>query len=174
MYSEGSFRGSGVIRPGERCCFCAIESWPDCLVGSTQGRPRPCFLQIIRRLKQACFLIQLKKSQQLSPLEEIHGNQSCCPSKPPRGLTEIPDVRMFFRAAGEVRSKAKQGKKMGPGKSGHSPQGFHVPREQALPPPVRPPSSSTGDHVGSHTRPLVLEVPLYGRLTFPAFPKLSQ
>lgn len=27
--------------------------------------------------------------------------------------------------------------------------------------------------VGSHTRALVLEVPLYGRLTFPAFPKLS-
>lgn len=121
-------------------------SWPDCLVGSTQGCPCPCFLQIIRRLKQACFLIRLKKkknpsnfhpwkrSMEISPVVRL----SCCPSEPPRGLAEIPDVRMFSEQLvkfdpKQSRAKKKK-KKKGPGKSGHSPQGFHVPREQALPP----------------------------------------
>lgn len=105
---------------------------------------------------------------EISPVVRL----SCCPSEPPRGLAEIPDVRMFSEQLVKFDPKQSRAKKMGPGRSGHSPQGFHVTREQALP-PVRPPSSSTGNHVGSHTRPLVLEVPLYGRLTFPAFPKLS-
>ncbi|OBS60470.1 hypothetical protein A6R68_08400 [Neotoma lepida] len=50
-----------------------------------------------------------------------------------------------FCAAGEVRSKAKQGKKLARGSLGAVLKDF-VSQEQALP-PVRPPSSSTWNHV---------------------------
>lgn len=76
------------------------------------GLPVSVLSPKIRRLKQACFLIRLKKkSQQLSSLEEICGNQSCCPSKPPRGLTEIPDVRMFSEQLVKFDSKQSRAKK---------------------------------------------------------------
>lgn len=55
-------------------------------------------------------------------------------------------MRMFSEQLVKFDPKQSKAKKMGPGKSGRSPQGFHVPTEQALP-PVRPPSSSTGNHV---------------------------
>lgn len=93
-------------------------SWLDCLVGSTQGCPCPCFLQIIRRLKQACFLIRLKKknpsnfhpwkrSMEISPVVRL----SCCPSEPPRGLAEIPDVRMFSEQLVKFDPKQSRAKK---------------------------------------------------------------
>lgn len=137
-----------VIRPGEWGCFCAIDSWPDCLASSSRGCPCSCFLQRIRRLKQDCFLIQLKKI----PATFIPGGD---PWK-----SVLLSVRASERADrfqtwecflsswwSSIQSKAGQKKKKkGPGEVWAQSSKISCPKRAALP-PVRPPSSSTGNRV---------------------------
>lgn len=128
MYSEGSFRGSGSSGQVNGATFVLLTHGRTALSAALGSCPCPCFLQRIRRLK-ACFPIRLKqtKSQQLPSLEEIHGNQFCCPSEPQRAGRDSRREKSFC-AAGEVPIQSKAGQKMGPGKSGCCPQGFRVPR----------------------------------------------
>lgn len=144
MYSEGSFRGSGSSGQVNGATFVLLTHGRTALSAALGSCPCPCFLQRIRRLK-ACFPIRLKqnpsnfhpwkKSMEISSVVLLNLS----------GLAETPGERSRSVQLVRFRSKAKRGKKWARGSLGAVLKDF-VSQEQALP-PVRPPSSSTGNHV---------------------------